>query len=111
MPRISHFAFSIISICFLAGPVGTFAAGDPEAGKIKSYTCTGCHGIPGYKNVYPTYHVPKLGGQNEAYIVAALKGYRDGTRSHKTMVLQSQALSDQDIEDIAAYFASLEGGK
>ena len=85
------------------------AAGDPEAGKIKSYTCTGCHGIPGYKNVYPTYHVPKLGGQNEAYIVAALKAYRDGERDHKTMVLQSEALSDEDIADIAAYFASLEG--
>jgi cytochrome c553 len=84
-------------------------AGDPEAGKIKSYTCTGCHGIPGYKNVYPTFHVPKLGGQNEAYIVAALKAYRDGERDHKTMVLQSEALSDEDIADIAAYFASLEG--
>jgi len=83
------------------------AAGDPEAGKIKSYTCTGCHGIPGYKNVYPTYHVPKLGGQNEAYLAAALKAYRDGTRQHKTMVLQSQALSDEDIADIAAYLASL----
>jgi cytochrome c553 len=86
-----------------------FAAGDTEAGKIKSYTCTGCHGIPGYKNVYPTFHVPKLGGQNEAYIVAALKAYRDGERDHKTMVLQSEALSDEDIADIAAYFASLEG--
>ena len=85
------------------------AAGDPEAGKIKSYTCTGCHGIPGYKNVYPTYHVPKLGGQNEAYIATALKAYRAGVRQHSTMVLQSQALSDEDIADIAAYFASLEG--
>ena len=86
-------------------------AGDPEAGKIKSYTCTGCHGIPGYKNVYPTFHVPKLGGQNEAYLVSALKAYRDGERDHKTMVLQSEALSDEDIADIAAYFASLEGVK
>ena len=85
------------------------ASGDPDAGKIKSYTCTGCHGIPGYKNVYPTFHVPKLGGQNEAYLVAALKAYRDGERDHKTMVLQSEALSDEDIVDIAAYFASLEG--
>jgi cytochrome c553 len=86
-----------------------YAAGDPEAGKIKSYTCTGCHGIPGYKNVYPTYHVPKLGGQNEAYLEAALQSYKAGERHHKTMELQSKALSDQDIADIAAYFASLEG--
>jgi len=89
----------------------TAHAGDPEAGKLKSYTCTGCHGIPGYKNVYPTFHVPKLGGQNEAYIAAALKSYRAGERNHKTMELQSQALSDEDIADIAAYFASLEGVK
>ena len=102
---------------FLLGLVSVFAtapsahAGDPEAGKLKSYTCTGCHGIPGYKNVYPTFHVPKLGGQNEAYIAAALKAYRAGERNHKTMELQSQALSDEDIADIAAYFASLEGVK
>ena len=87
--------------------ISAHAAGDPEAGKIKSYTCTGCHGIPGYKNVYPTFHVPKLGGQNEAYIAASLKGYRDGERDHKTMVAQASALTDEDIADIAAYFASL----
>ena len=82
-------------------------AGDAEAGKIKAYTCTGCHGIPGYKNTYPTYNVPKIGGQNFEYLALALKAYRDGERQHKTMVLQAQALSDQDIEDISAYFASL----
>jgi cytochrome c553 len=87
------------------------ASGDAEAGKIKSYTCTGCHGIPGYKNVYPTYHVPKIGGQNEAYLDASLKAYRAGERQHKTMVLQAESLSDQDIADIAAYFASLGGGE
>lgn len=91
----------------LSAPV--FAAGDVEQGKVKAYTCTGCHGIPGYKNVYPTYKVPKIGGQNYEYLVIALKAYRDGLRDHKTMDLQSQALSDEDIEDIAAYFASLGG--
>jgi cytochrome c553 len=96
----------LAGLLFIAPPAH---AGDPEAGKIKSYTCTGCHGIPGYKNVYPTYHVPKLGGQNEAYIAASLKAYRAGERQHSTMVLQSEALSDEDIADIAAYFASLEG--
>jgi cytochrome c553 len=85
------------------------AGGDIESGKTKAYTCTGCHGIPGYKNVYPTYHVPKLGGQNYEYLVLALKAYREGERDHKTMDLQAQSLSDQDIEDIAAYFASLSG--
>lgn len=83
------------------------ADGDAEAGKIKAYTCTGCHGIPGYNNVYPTYKVPKIGGQNYQYLVTALKAYRAGERDHATMDLQASALSDQDIEDIAAYFASL----
>jgi len=82
-------------------------AGDAQAGQVKSYTCTGCHGIPGYNNVYPTYKVPKIGGQNEEYLAAALREYRDGARHHSTMELQAASLSDQDIEDIAAYFASL----
>ena len=91
-------------LALLSGSVS--ADGDPEAGKVKSYTCTGCHGIPGYNNAYPTYNVPKVGGQNYAYLVSALQAYRDGNRDHPTMELQASSLSDQDIEDIAAYFAS-----
>ncbi len=83
------------------------ANGDPQAGKIKSDTCTGCHGIPGYNNAYPTYKVPKLGGQNYAYLLLALAEYRSGDRKHPTMQLQAGSLSDQDMKDIAAYFASL----
>jgi cytochrome c553 len=45
------------------------AKGDAQKGKALAYTCTGCHGIPEYKNAYPSYHVPKIAGQNEAYIV------------------------------------------
>jgi len=84
-----------------------FAAGDVEVGREKSYTCTGCHGIPAYNNTYPTYHVPKLGGQNFDYIVSALKAYRAGERPHATMRAQAASLSDQDIDDIASYFVSL----
>ena len=94
-----------IALTALAAPA--MAEGDPEAGRVKAYTCTGCHGIPGYNNVYPTYKVPKIGGQNQPYLVAALKAYRSGDRQHATMNLQAQSLSDQDIDDIAAYFASL----
>ena len=82
------------------------AEGDAAAGKIKAYTCTGCHGIPGYNNVYPTYKVPKVGGQNYQYLVVALTGYREGEREHPTMESQASSLSDEDIRDIAAYFAS-----
>lgn len=85
---------------------GVHAAGDPEAGRYKAQTCLGCHGVPGYTNVYPTYHVPKLGGQHAEYLVSALKAYRDGQRDHPTMKSQASRLSEQDMQDIAAYFAS-----
>jgi cytochrome c553 len=85
------------------------AAGDAEAGEVKAYTCTGCHGIPGYSNIYPTYKVPKIGGQNYQYLTLALKAYRNGEREHPTMELQAQSLSEQDIDDVSAYFASLGG--
>ena len=90
---------------FLAS-FNAFAAGDYEAGKIKAYTCTGCHGIANYQNTYPTYHVPRIGGQNKEYLVIALQGFKSGERQHKTMNLQAEALSDQDIEDIAVYLAA-----
>lgn len=106
----------ILSVANLAAAAGmvlasgtALAAGDAEAGRVKAYTCTGCHGIPGYNNVYPTYKVPKIGGQNYPYLTAALKAYRAGERHHATMELQAKSLSDKDIEDIAAYFASLGG--
>jgi len=79
--------------------------GDPVHGKARSYTCLGCHGVDGYKNAYPNYSVPKLEGQNPEYLVAALQGYKGGDRSHITMHSQAQDLTDQDIADIAAYFA------
>lgn len=86
-------------------PASSLAAGDATAGKAKAATCMGCHGVPSYNNVYPTYHVPKLGGQHAQYLVAALQAYKAGQRSHKTMQAQAQSLSDQDMEDIAAFFA------
>ncbi len=83
------------------------AEGDPEAGEALAYTCLGCHGIEGYRNAYPSYRVPKLGGQKAAYLVAAVQGYRDGSRAHPTMQAQASSLSNEDIEDIAAYIATL----
>ena len=82
------------------------AEGDAENGAKLAHTCLGCHGIPGYKNVYPTYRVPKLGGQPAAYLVIALQGYKNQTRGHDTMHAQAASMSQQDMEDIAAYFAS-----
>ena len=82
------------------------AAGNAENGKLLTYTCAGCHGIPEYRNAYPNYHVPKIAGQSESYLVNALKAYRSGDRKHPTMVAQASSFSDQDIADIAAYLAS-----
>lgn len=102
-------ALMLLTSSLVISPATAMAGGDIESGKVKAYTCVGCHGIPGYKNVYPTYKVPKIGGQNYEYLVVSLKSYRAGERNHKTMSLQAQALSDKDIEDISAYFASLGG--
>ena len=83
------------------------AQGDATAGREKSFTCTGCHSSPGYRNAYPGYTVPKLGGQKADYLIIALKAYRDGDRKHETMHAQIAQLTDSDIIDIAAYFSQL----
>src|SRR6185312_5195160 len=102
---------SAISLAFLASTAlacsTAFAQtpGDAARGKDLANTCLGCHGVPGYKNAYPNYSVPKLEGQHREYIVLALQAYRLGERSHLTMHSQASSLSDQDMADIAAYFS------
>jgi cytochrome c553 len=81
--------------------------GDPAKGREKSGTCAGCHGIPGWRNAYPNYSVPKLGGQHAPYLVSALKAYQSGTREHATMHAIAASLSEQDMTDLAAYFSGL----
>ena len=93
-----------VALLMLAG-TAAHAAGDAARGKLLSYTCLGCHGIANYKNVYPTYSVPKLAGQHPEYLAVALRAYRSQERSHGTMHAQAASLSDQDIDDIAVYFA------
>lgn len=92
----------------LLAPAAAPAAGDPEQGRYAAQTCLGCHGVSDYANVYPSYKVPKLGGQHAEYIVSALRAYRTGKRSHPTMQAQARALTEQEIQDIAAYFASID---
>lgn len=83
------------------------SAGDADAGKLRAGLCAGCHAIPGYRNAYPTYSVPKLGGQHAAYIVAALKAYQTRQRSHPTMQAIAASLSEKDMADLGAYFAGI----
>ena len=93
-----------------AAATTTALAGNADIGKTLTYTCQGCHGIRNYKNVYPTFHVPMIGGQSEVYLVNALNEYKRGTRKHPTMQAQAQSFSDQDIADIAAFLAGLQPG-
>ena len=92
-------------------PAATAAAaplvGDASKGKQLTYTCQGCHGVTGYKNAYPNYHVPKIGGQAPQYLVNALSEYRTGKRKHPTMQAQAESFSEQDIADIAAFLSGL----
>jgi cytochrome c553 len=90
-----------------ATPAPTAAKGNADKGRQLTYTCQGCHGVTGYKNAYPNYHVPKIGGQSAVYLTNALTEYRKGTRKHPTMQAQSQSFSDQDIADIAAFLSTL----
>ena len=85
--------------------------GDPAEGRVKAYTCTGCHGITGWNNAYPSYHVPRIAGQNYDYVIAALTEYKKGERKHPTMRAQGESLSDADIRDIAAFLSSLNDAK
>ena len=81
--------------------------GNAQRGKELTYTCQGCHGVTGYKNAYPNYHVPKIGGQAPQYLINALTEYQQGKRKHPTMQAQASSFSAQDIADIAAYISSL----
>lgn len=81
--------------------------GDAQNGRTLSYTCQGCHGLTGYKNAYPSYHVPRIGGQSAEYLTQALTEYKKGNRKHPTMQAQSESFSDQDIADLSAYLSSL----
>ncbi|PKF51462.1 c-type cytochrome [Enterovibrio nigricans] len=95
---------SLVAIS-LAAP--SFAAGDAEAGKAKAAICAACHGANGIA-VIPGY--PNLAGQNEQYIVSALKAYKDGKRtSAQAMVMKPQAtmLNDTDMANLAAYYANM----
>ena len=79
--------------------------GDAKAGATKIAMCIGCHGIKGYQASFPeVYKVPKISGQNAAYIVSSLNAYQKGERKHPTMRSIAASLSAQDMADMAAYY-------
>jgi cytochrome c553 len=80
--------------------------GDPKSAQKKIAMCEGCHGIPGYRTAYPdVYSVPKLGGQTATYLASALQAYKAKQRSHPSMRGIAASLTDQDIADLAVYYA------
>ena len=96
--------FSVLSVNAQAQDV----KGSAEAGQAKVWLCTGCHAIPEYRADYPlVYRVPKIGGQNAAYIYAALEAYKSGERKHPTMRSIAGSMSPQDMADVSAYYAAL----
>ncbi len=96
-----------VAVALSATALSVQAAGDAAAGRNKVYQCQGCHGIAGWKTAFPeVYSVPKLGGQNAKYIVAALKEYKSGDRDFGTMRAMAAGLSEQDMEDVAAYYSA-----
>lgn len=82
-------------------------AADIEAGKVKAQPCQACHGADGNTPIDPSY--PKLAGQHASYLAKSLKDYRSGERANVVMAGFAGPLSDEEIENLAAYFASLPG--
>lgn len=94
-------------LCLLAGlgfvltVPSALAAGDPAAGQEKSATCAACHGPDGNS---PTTQYPNLAGQNAGYIAKQLKEFKEGVRVNAIMAGMAAALSEQDMEDLGAYY-------
>ena len=83
-----------------------WAEGDPARGRARAQMCEGCHGIADYRTAYPeVYPVPRIGGQQAAYIVKTLQDYKTGARKHPTMRGIAATLTEQDMADLASYYA------
>lgn len=104
--NIRHSAGILLIATTLVATIGAqpaAAQADEDQGRQIGFTCLGCHGIEGQRNAYPSFRVPRLGGQGRDYIETALKAYRAGTRSHPTMHAQASSLNDEDIANLLAW--------
>ena len=97
----------LVSLALLALSPAAFATGDAAAGKAKSAVCAACHGADG--NTPIDANTPKLAGQHEDYLAKVLRDYRSGARANAIMGAQAGNLKDQDIDDLAAYYAAQNG--
>ena len=85
-------------------PLMSYAAGDAAAGKAKSATCAACHGAAG---ISATDIWPNLAGQKQGYLIKQIKAFRDGSRKDPSMSPMAAPLTDEDIDDLSAFFSSL----
>ncbi len=99
-------------LCVLPMLAFAQATGSEQAAKTANSACTGCHSIPGYQASFPkVFHVPMIAGQSAKYIEAALQSYKRGERNHPTMTAIAQGLTDQQIADLAAYYAARDAAR
>lgn len=97
-----------LSLLALAAPaIAAGPTGNVAAGQEKSKTCAACHGPTGNESLDPTY--PKLAGQYPEYLAKSLHDYKSGSRQNSIMAGMAAALTDQDIDDLAAFYAAQEG--
>ena len=101
--------FAPLALAIFAASAPAFAKGDVDAGKAKSVPCQACHAADGNAGVDPQY--PRLAGQYRDYLAKALHEYKAGERKNPIMAGFAGTLSDQDIDDLSAYFSSLPDGK
>lgn len=102
--------FSLLALAGIVSMTSPVVAqelkGDVKAAEGKVAICIGCHGIPGYQASFPEIHrVPMISGQSAKYLTNALLAYQKGERKHPTMRGIAGSLTDQDIADMAAYYA------
>jgi len=95
---------TIVTLAALSLNVQTAMAGDAAAGKIRAASCAACHGANGISS---NDLWPNLAGQKEAYLVSQIKAFRDGDRKNPMMSPMAAGLSDADIDNLSAYYASL----
>jgi cytochrome c553 len=98
---------ALAALAFAGDALAQAPAGDANRGREKVQMCQGCHGIEGWRTAFPeVYHVPRIAGQHAAYFVKALQAYKSGERNHPSMRGIAGSLSDQDMADLAAYYAA-----
>lgn len=94
----------VLLVALLSSPTSAMAAGDAAVGKQKAQQCAVCHGIDGVATVPDA---PNIGGESEIYLTRQLEAFRSGERRHEQMSIIAEGLSDEDIADLAAWYASI----